>query len=70
MRGVSQTFVGPLAEAALERMSFERPFHAWAKLAQPWTLVTDSGADPGQVALFREAGVQVQLVPVGQQASA
>jgi hypothetical protein len=51
-------------------MSFERPFHAWAKLAQPWTLVTDSGADPAQVALFREAGVQVQLVPAGQQASA
>ncbi|WP_314194404.1 DeoR/GlpR family DNA-binding transcription regulator [uncultured Arthrobacter sp.] len=119
LRGVSQTFVGPLAEAALERMSFDRvflgadavtaddglceadhaqtrlkelmarrgdavyvladsgklgkrPFHAWAKLALPWTLVTDSGADPGQVGLFSEAGVQVQLVQVqaGQQASA
>jgi DeoR/GlpR family transcriptional regulator of sugar metabolism len=117
LRGVSQTFVGPLAEATLERMSFDRvflgadavtaddglceadhaqtrlkelmarrgdavyvladsgklgkrPFHAWAKLALPWTLVTDSGADPGQVALFRNTGVNVQLVQTGEQASA
>ncbi len=26
-----------------------RPFHAWARLALPWTLVTDDGADPAQV---------------------
>ncbi len=26
LRGVSQSFVGPLAEAALERMSFDRAF--------------------------------------------
>ena len=117
LRDVSQTFVGPLAEAALERMSFDRvflgadavtaddglceadhaqtrlkelmarrgdavyvladssklgkrPFHAWAKLALPWTLVTDSGADPAQVALFRDAGIRIQLVQAGEQASA
>jgi DeoR/GlpR family transcriptional regulator of sugar metabolism len=117
LRGVSQTFVGPLAEAALERMTFDRvflgadavtaedglceadhaqtrlkelmarrgaavyvladssklgkrPFHAWARIALPWTLVTDADADPGQVALFRNAGVQVQLVAPSQQESA
>ena len=32
-----------------------RPFHAWARLALPWTLVTDDGADPGQV---RSQGTQ------------
>lgn len=26
-----------------------RPFHAWARLALPWTLVTDDGTDPNQV---------------------
>ena len=117
LRGVSQTFVGPLAEATLERMSFDRvflgadavtaddglceadhaqtrlkelmarrgnvvyvladssklglrPFHAWARLALPWTLVTDAGADPGQVELFRSTGVTVQLVDVNRESSA
>jgi DeoR/GlpR family transcriptional regulator of sugar metabolism len=42
-----------------------RPFHAWARLALPWTLVTDDGADPGQVQKFRDAGVQVEVAAVG-----
>jgi hypothetical protein len=33
-----------------------RPFHPWARLALPWTLVTDDGADPDQVESFRDAG--------------
>jgi DeoR/GlpR family transcriptional regulator of sugar metabolism len=111
LRGVSQSFVGPLAEASLERMSFDRvflgadavtaedgiceadhaqtrlkelmarrgrsvyvladssklglrPFHAWARLALPWTLVTDDGADPAQVQKFRDAGVAVEVAAV------
>ncbi|KQQ82766.1 hypothetical protein ASF64_09280 [Arthrobacter sp. Leaf137] len=38
-----------------------RPFHARARLALPWTLVTHDGADPGQVQKFRDAGVQVEV---------
>ena len=104
--------MGPLAEAALERMSFDRvflgadavtaedgiceadhaqtrlkelmarrgnavyvladssklglrPFHAWARLALPWTLVTDDGADPAEVKKFRDAGVAVEVAVVG-----
>ncbi len=111
LRGLSQTFVGPIAEAALERMSFDRvflgadavtvdaglceadqaqtrlkelmarrgnlvyvladstklgnrPFHAWVRLPAPWILVTDNRADPGQVELFRQSGVTVQVVEV------
>lgn len=111
-RSVSQSFVGPLAEATLERMTFDgvflgadavtaddgiceadhsqtrlkelmarrgrhvyvlansgklgrRPFHAWARLETPWTLVTDDGADPHQLALFRSAGVAVEVVARG-----
>ena len=110
-RSLSQTFVGPLAEADLERVSFDRvflgadavtaedgiceadhaqtrlkelmarrgrevyvladssklglrPFHAWARLALPWTLVTDDGADPEQVQKFRDAGVLVEVAAV------
>jgi hypothetical protein len=37
-----------------------RPFHAWAQLALPWTLVTDDDADPGQVQKFQDAGVSVR----------
>nr|WP_251036328.1 hypothetical protein [Arthrobacter sp. ISL-28] len=33
-----------------------RPFHAWERLALPWTLVTDDGADPNQVQKFRDEG--------------
>lgn len=33
-----------------------RPFHAWARLALPWTLVTDDGADPEQMQKFLDAG--------------
>ncbi|HEY8718159.1 DeoR/GlpR family DNA-binding transcription regulator [Pengzhenrongella sp.] len=110
LRPLSQGFVGPLTEAALERMSFDRvflgadgvsvefgiceaeleqtrlkelmarradrvyvlahaaklgrrPFHAWAKLPEGWTLVTDADADA--VAPFIAAGVDVQRVDVG-----
>lgn len=41
-----------------------RPFHAWARLALPWTLVTDDGTDPGQVQKFRDAGGQVEVTAV------
>lgn len=41
-----------------------RPFHAWARLALPWTLVTEDGADPEQVQKFREAGVVVEVATV------
>lgn len=34
----------------------QRPFHAWVRLPRPWTLVTDDGADPHQIMLFREEG--------------
>jgi len=111
LRALSQSFFGPLAEASLERMTFDRvflgadavtaedgiceadhaqtrlkelmarrgthtyvladssklglrPFHAWARLALPWTLVTDDGADPVQLEKFRKAGVKVEAVPV------
>lgn len=117
LRSVSQTFVGPLAEAALERMTFDRvflsadavtaddglceadhaqtrikelmarrgdrvyvladstklgkrPFHSWARLALPWTLVTDSGADEAEVRLFEKSGVTVQIVDAGTGAGA
>jgi DeoR/GlpR family transcriptional regulator of sugar metabolism len=33
-----------------------RPFHPWPRLALPWTLLTDDGADPDQVERFRDAG--------------
>lgn len=109
LRPLSQSFVGPLAEAMLERMSFDRvflgadavtaedgiceadhdqirlkelmarrgifvyvlvdssklgirPFHAWARLRLPWTLVTDDGAGEPIVNHFREVGVTVQIV--------
>jgi DeoR/GlpR family transcriptional regulator of sugar metabolism len=42
-----------------------RPFHAWARLALPWTLVTDDGADPEQVQKFQDAGVAVEVTHVG-----
>ncbi|WP_308470688.1 hypothetical protein [Arthrobacter sp. 4R501] len=41
-----------------------RPFHAWARLALPWTLVTDDGSHPEQVQKFRDAGVQVEVAAV------
>jgi DeoR/GlpR family transcriptional regulator of sugar metabolism len=41
-----------------------RPFHAWARLALPRTLVTDDGADPGQVQKFRDGGVGVEVAAV------
>ena len=41
-----------------------RPFHAWARLALPWTLVTDDGADLSQVQKFRDAGIAVEVATV------
>jgi DeoR/GlpR family transcriptional regulator of sugar metabolism len=110
LRHISQSFVGPVTEAALERMSFDRafmgadgvradrgicekdlqqtrlkelmmsradhvyvlahgakigqaPFHAWALMPLPWTLVTDESADPAQVRAFEDAGVTAIVVP-------
>jgi DeoR/GlpR family transcriptional regulator of sugar metabolism len=104
LRPVSQGFVGPVTEAALDTMSFDRaflgadsvdaelgiceadahqtrlklllarrsrhvyvlahaqklgrrPFHAWAQLPHPWTLVTN--ADDLATRPFREQSVQV-----------
>jgi DeoR/GlpR family transcriptional regulator of sugar metabolism len=109
LRHLSRGFVGPLTEAALERMSFDRaflgadgvtadggiceaeldqtrlkelmvrradtvyvlahaaklgrrPFHSWAQLAGPWTLVTDDDVRPEAVAPFVAAGVDVVVV--------
>lgn len=109
LRRLSQSFVGPLAEAMLERMSFDRvflgadavtaddgiceadhdqirlkelmarkgehvyvladstklgirPFHAWARLRLPWTLVTDNGASEATLSRFRDSGITVQSV--------
>ncbi|GAB3760642.1 DeoR/GlpR family DNA-binding transcription regulator [Microlunatus parietis] len=113
VRALSDAFVGPLTEAALERLSFDvaflgadgvtsdsglceaepeqtrlkelmarrsrqvyvlahaaklnhRPFHAWARLDRPWTLVTDVGAPDEVVAEFRAGGVEVVVVPSGR----
>lgn len=41
------------------------PFHFWAPLDRPWTLVTDESATEEQLAPFREApGVTVMIAPV------
>jgi DeoR/GlpR family transcriptional regulator of sugar metabolism len=100
LRHVSQSFVGPLTDLALNRLSADRaflgadglvagrgiceadidqtrtkelmmqrarhvyvladssklgvsPFHAWAPINQPWTLVTDDDATEAQLAPFR-----------------
>ncbi|RNL82414.1 DeoR/GlpR family DNA-binding transcription regulator [Halostreptopolyspora alba] len=109
LRHLSQGFVGPLAEEALRRMTFDRvflgadavtaedgiceatleqtrlkeamagrsdrvyvlvhaaklgrrPFHAWARMPERWTLVTDSGADESALSPFTAAGVEVVAV--------
>ncbi|MEU8569456.1 DeoR/GlpR family DNA-binding transcription regulator [Streptomyces pathocidini] len=114
LRPLSDAFVGPLTEVALERLSFDlaflgadgvtsdgalceaeseqtrlkelmarrshrvyvlvhaaklghRPFHAWARLEGPWTLVTDDGAPPETVEEFRRAGRDVVVVPGADQ---
>lgn len=111
VRRISHALVGPLAEAALRRItadlvflgadgldprrgiceatleqthlkelmaaSAERvvvladasklgaaPFEAWAPLDPPWTLVTDSGADPAMLERFATAGAQVVVAEV------
>jgi DeoR/GlpR family transcriptional regulator of sugar metabolism len=106
VRPLSRSLIGPLTEASLERMTFDRaflgadgvnategiceaeleqtrlkelmarraervyvlahgaklgtrPFHAWARLPLPWTLVTDASATPTAVAEFAAVGVDV-----------
>jgi DeoR/GlpR family transcriptional regulator of sugar metabolism len=113
-RRLSQAFVGPLTEAARDRLSFDRlflgtdgvsadariceaeleqtrlkelmaarsrnvyvlahsaklgnaPFNSWARFAAPWTLVTDSGADPDFLDEFRSSGNEVVVVPVSDE---
>ncbi|YAL82645.1 DeoR/GlpR family DNA-binding transcription regulator [Dermacoccaceae bacterium W4C1] len=103
LREVSQAFVGPITEAVLDRMTFDRaflgadsvdarrgiceadlqqarlkelmagrsrttyvlahesklgrsPFHAWARLPQGWTLVTDTSGE--QLDPFRSEGIR------------
>lgn len=110
LRPLSRGFVGPIAEASVERLTFDSaflgtdgvharlglceaeleqtrlkelvahrsravfvlahaaklgaaPFHAWARLEAPWTLVTDDAATEEQLAPFRDAGVEVVAVP-------
>lgn len=109
VRKLSQSLLGPLTEAALERMTFDRlflgadgvvagkgiceanleqtrlkelmaqraetvyvlahgaklgtsPFHAWARLRLPWTLVTDDSAPSEAVDSLAAEGVQVVVV--------
>lgn len=38
------------------------PFHSWAKLPLPWTLVTNVGADETELELLRAGGVNVEVV--------
>jgi DeoR/GlpR family transcriptional regulator of sugar metabolism len=44
------------------------PFNAWAPLERPWTLVTDSGADPEQLEPFQRKG-NVEVVVVSRASS-
>ncbi|SEE75048.1 DeoR/GlpR family DNA-binding transcription regulator [Ruania alba] len=37
------------------------PFHSWARIEQPWTLVTDDGADPDFLKAFRSDEREVVL---------
>jgi DeoR/GlpR family transcriptional regulator of sugar metabolism len=109
LRHVSHGFVGPLTEAALERMTFDRvflgadgvtadqgiceaeleqtrlkelmarraervyvlahaaklgrrPFHAWFRLTDEWTLVTDDTVESDALAPFLAAGIDVVVV--------
>ncbi len=110
VRKLSQSLLGPLTEAALERMTFDRlflgadgvkagsgiceadleqtrlkelmadranavyvlahgakvgtsPFHAWARLRVPWTLVTDDSAPSDAVEALVDEGAHVVIVP-------
>lgn len=109
LRSMSEAFVGPLTESALERMTFDSaflgtdgvdavrgiceadleqtrlkeimsdradrvyvlahsakvgatPFHAWAKLEEPWTLVTDAGISSEQLLPFLGTGVEIIVI--------
>ncbi|TDE88590.1 DeoR/GlpR transcriptional regulator [Occultella glacieicola] len=46
------------------------PFHSWARIDEPWTLVTDDGADPEFLDAFRRTGRDVVIRPVAQRAEA
>ena len=37
------------------------PFHAWAKLPENWTLITDAAATESQLEPFRNAGVKTRI---------
>lgn len=112
VRPSSQSFVGPVTDAALQRMTFDRvflssdgvtvehglceagpeqtrlkeimaaqskevyvladssklghrPFHSWARMPLPWTLVTDGAAEDREVERFRRSGVEVHVVATG-----
>jgi hypothetical protein len=39
-----------------------RPFHTWTMPPRPWTLVTDAGATPEQIAPFAAAAIDVVVV--------
>jgi len=43
----------------------QRPFHSWAKLPLPWTLVTNEDAPADQVQKMRDEGITVETVPAG-----
>lgn len=40
----------------------KRPFHAWARMPESWTLVTDSSAEDSAVRPFAASGVDVVVV--------
>ncbi|ASN37881.1 DeoR/GlpR family DNA-binding transcription regulator [Paeniglutamicibacter terrestris] len=37
------------------------PFHAWARLPEAWTLITDAAASDAQLEAFRAAGVKILI---------
>lgn len=77
---LEQTHLKELMAAAAERVVVladssklgAAPFEAWAPLDPPWTLVTDSGADPAMLERFATSGAEVLVaeVPDSVEASA
>ena len=69
---LEQTHLKELMAASAERVVVladasklgAAPFEAWAPLDAPWTLVTDSGADPAMVERFAAAGAEVMVAEV------
>ncbi|WP_028707407.1 DeoR/GlpR family DNA-binding transcription regulator [Propionicicella superfundia] len=111
LRPISQAFVGPITEAALDRLTFDvaflgtdgvsadrglceadltqtrlkeqvaartgrlfvlahaakvgaTPFHAWARIPTPWTLVTDDSLTEEQAAPFADSAIELVMVAV------